>query len=413
MADVGRRFRVTHPFLPQYGQEYESIGTFESPQGLTLVIHGPHHRKRFILARWTDWSPEEPAKVIARGHCPLLLPQLLQLADLMARLKGVPIPSRNGRKALIPWCIGDYATDVKENTQQHGPVGSRHAPSKSTRRQRMWRLAKEKWYSGKAQSDAKSILLNSTSPSPVRPWGIPISSKERSSDKQATRILAPNESRTRSSSPTPSSIPETSSRSATKWSAASMWNARASLRRRVTLGSLVPPSTKLNSDSGRMGSPVFSGGVLVPRALERFEERSSRSWTNFEPGKADSPTGNSRIVSKPGTARASIPPPFSERSATGEKNSAPLDRGKRREGKRDTLRGAEGHHSRAGTSARRSRPPRVAKRGYARMAPGRPEQSHRFQGDISGGAAPFHSSSVGVHPGARQLRHQHRKRRKT
>jgi len=84
-----QRFRVTHPFHPQSGQEYELVG-FGHTWGEHRVFfrEAGQTRVRSLPATWTDVSGPDPFLVLSAGRSHFRPEDLLQLALLLTKLKG-------------------------------------------------------------------------------------------------------------------------------------------------------------------------------------------------------------------------------------------------------------------------------------------------------------------------------------
>ena len=78
---------MTHPFHPLYGYEFELI-EYRRTWGEDRVyfLDSSGHLQR-LPASWTDVGGEDPFVVVAAGRSPLRLEDLLQLVDLLDRLR--------------------------------------------------------------------------------------------------------------------------------------------------------------------------------------------------------------------------------------------------------------------------------------------------------------------------------------
>jgi hypothetical protein len=93
--------RVTHPFHPLSGRDFE------------FVVHRRNWGEDRVYARdqdgglfsfpagWTDVVPADPFVVVADGRCPFIIEGLLALADLIGRL-GSPAGSNDAVKRITP-----------------------------------------------------------------------------------------------------------------------------------------------------------------------------------------------------------------------------------------------------------------------------------------------------------------------
>jgi len=81
-----RRFRVTHPFHPLAGREFELV-TYRHNWGEDRVyFHDDDGVLKSLPARWTSVFPEDPFVVVAAGRSPFRIGDLRELSDLLRRL---------------------------------------------------------------------------------------------------------------------------------------------------------------------------------------------------------------------------------------------------------------------------------------------------------------------------------------
>jgi hypothetical protein len=79
--------RVTHPFHPLSGQDFELV-VLRQNWGEDRVHLRDENGQLFSLpAGWTDAAVADPFVVIADGRCPFTVAGLLGLADLIGRLR--------------------------------------------------------------------------------------------------------------------------------------------------------------------------------------------------------------------------------------------------------------------------------------------------------------------------------------
>lgn len=95
------RFRVTHPFLPQRGEEYEVLER-RLQWGINVVIYReePGQPRRFIPVAWTDLAEPDPWGD-SSGRSPFRWPDLLRLAELVREL-GCQEDFAGGDKRILP-----------------------------------------------------------------------------------------------------------------------------------------------------------------------------------------------------------------------------------------------------------------------------------------------------------------------
>ena len=78
--------RVTHPFHPLAGQEFD-FAFRRSNWGEDRVFVFTADGVRSFPAGWTDAAPADPFVVIAAGRSPFRVQDLLDLAGLLERLR--------------------------------------------------------------------------------------------------------------------------------------------------------------------------------------------------------------------------------------------------------------------------------------------------------------------------------------
>ena len=78
-----RRFRITHPFHPQRGREFDLIQV-KLCWGIDRVYHtGEDGALRHVPVGWTDVSAVDPFVAAASGRCAFRVEDLLALAALI------------------------------------------------------------------------------------------------------------------------------------------------------------------------------------------------------------------------------------------------------------------------------------------------------------------------------------------
>lgn len=80
--DAGR-VRVTHPFHPLCGQEFEFVRRKKNWGEDRVWFFDGLGGLRGLPAAWTDRGPVDPFVVVAAGRCPFRLCDLLELAELL------------------------------------------------------------------------------------------------------------------------------------------------------------------------------------------------------------------------------------------------------------------------------------------------------------------------------------------
>jgi hypothetical protein len=80
-------FRVTHPFHPLSGRQFELIGCRSRWGDERVWFHDPAGRLSLIPRAWTDLAPLDPFVTLAAGRSWFRVEELLDLARLVKGLK--------------------------------------------------------------------------------------------------------------------------------------------------------------------------------------------------------------------------------------------------------------------------------------------------------------------------------------
>jgi hypothetical protein len=94
------RVRVTHPFHPWAGQEFEFVKRRHNWQADRVYVRDGAGELASLPAEWTDAVPDDPFVVVAGGRAPFDLEGLVALSGLVASLAAAP-SSGEGRAARI------------------------------------------------------------------------------------------------------------------------------------------------------------------------------------------------------------------------------------------------------------------------------------------------------------------------
>ena len=78
---------MTHPFIPQQGQEYEAVDRRVSWGEWRLYYYDADGLLRHIPESWTDWAPPEPEVVLGAGRAQFRVNDLLRLVALIEGLE--------------------------------------------------------------------------------------------------------------------------------------------------------------------------------------------------------------------------------------------------------------------------------------------------------------------------------------
>src|SRR6266849_6844726 len=87
--DRYRRVRVTHPFHPLYGREFEFVAHRHNWGEDRVHLRDENGVLFSLPAGWTDAAAADPFVVIADGRCPFTTGGLLAVADLVDRLRSL------------------------------------------------------------------------------------------------------------------------------------------------------------------------------------------------------------------------------------------------------------------------------------------------------------------------------------
>jgi hypothetical protein len=79
--------RVTHPFHPLYGREFELVVCRQNWGEDRVHLHDENGQLFSLPAGWTDAAAADPFVVIADGRCPFTTGGLLAVADLVHRFR--------------------------------------------------------------------------------------------------------------------------------------------------------------------------------------------------------------------------------------------------------------------------------------------------------------------------------------
>ena len=80
-------FRVTHPFHPLCGREFALVTYRRDWWGHRVYFHDDAGRLASLPAQWTSVFPADPYVAISGGRSPFRVQDLLELAQLIARIR--------------------------------------------------------------------------------------------------------------------------------------------------------------------------------------------------------------------------------------------------------------------------------------------------------------------------------------
>jgi uncharacterized protein DUF5372 len=78
---------VTHRFHPLFGRELEFVKRRRNWDADRVYVFNEAGELVSLPVEWTDVAPEDPFVVIAAGRCAFRVEDLLELADLVERLR--------------------------------------------------------------------------------------------------------------------------------------------------------------------------------------------------------------------------------------------------------------------------------------------------------------------------------------
>jgi hypothetical protein len=78
---------VTHPFHPLHGQEFEMVEYRHAWGEERVYFLDSSGQMQRLPAAWTDVAGEDPFVAVAAGRSPFRMVDLLQLIDLLDRLR--------------------------------------------------------------------------------------------------------------------------------------------------------------------------------------------------------------------------------------------------------------------------------------------------------------------------------------
>jgi hypothetical protein len=81
-----RTFRVTHPFHPCHGREFELIAYKNAWGEDRVYFYNEHQQLTGLSASWTDVIAVDPFVVVSAGRALFRADDLLELAELIGRL---------------------------------------------------------------------------------------------------------------------------------------------------------------------------------------------------------------------------------------------------------------------------------------------------------------------------------------
>ena len=85
VAAERRSFRITHPFHPLFGHEFDLVNVTHCWGDDRVFYVDENDQVRALPARWTSLLADDPFAVISAGRSALRVADLLELVELIAR----------------------------------------------------------------------------------------------------------------------------------------------------------------------------------------------------------------------------------------------------------------------------------------------------------------------------------------
>jgi hypothetical protein len=90
-SDLNRRFRITHPFHPWSGQEFELVTYLHTWGEHRVYFHKEGEHLVSVPANWTDVIAEDPVVQLAAGRSLFRAMDLIELAQLLKGLRAAGV----------------------------------------------------------------------------------------------------------------------------------------------------------------------------------------------------------------------------------------------------------------------------------------------------------------------------------
>jgi len=86
--ELSGRFKITHPFHPWSGEEFEMVTYLHTWGENRVYFHKEGDHLVSVPAGWTDVAPEDPVVKLAAGRSLFRVEDLVELLGLIERLRG-------------------------------------------------------------------------------------------------------------------------------------------------------------------------------------------------------------------------------------------------------------------------------------------------------------------------------------
>jgi Family of unknown function (DUF5372) len=92
VSGASQTFRVTHPFHPLRGREFTLVTYRGGWDGYRVFFHGDAGQLVSMPAQWTSLLPVDPFVSISAGRSPFRVRDLLELSQLIIRIRQATAP---------------------------------------------------------------------------------------------------------------------------------------------------------------------------------------------------------------------------------------------------------------------------------------------------------------------------------
>jgi hypothetical protein len=86
VTEASRKFRLTHPFHPQFGRELELVDCRHSRGEDWIYFYADAGRLMSVPARWTDLSSPDAFEHVSQGRAHFRTADLVALVELLEEI---------------------------------------------------------------------------------------------------------------------------------------------------------------------------------------------------------------------------------------------------------------------------------------------------------------------------------------
>jgi hypothetical protein len=86
-TDSAGRFKITHPFHPHTGREFDVVTWRHNWSEDRVYFHDDENKLRSIPSQWTSLVCEDPAVIVGAGRAHFRFAELLELATMLKELR--------------------------------------------------------------------------------------------------------------------------------------------------------------------------------------------------------------------------------------------------------------------------------------------------------------------------------------